>query len=403
MRWTLNRRNPRGTILGMSLLLLSLLTSLGAGLLNVALNAHTGARHDIDSRRALALAEAGIAHARRLVAAELSTRDLSKRKDLSKHLERPKPPAPGEVPLAGFSDVKSLGLGNGSYSVWVQNNLEVYKNPRYPNDPSGAADRDEDTLIWLRSTGTYRNVSRTVRVLVQFPDLASVLDPPGAITLIDGAAPDKATLQSNAFTVDGKDTPAPTATGACGTRGASKYGISVNSDASYDSVANAAEKRKDNIKGAREPGSYANNGSISRAQLQSVANALIPQAKGLNDKTFPGTPEAPGIFVAKGDVRLTGNLSGYGILIVDGGLAKGAGTFQWEGLIIVLGDGNVDIRGTFDLYGALLVANTQNGATDLSIGGNGGAYYSSQALCRIQNMIQNMVPISTVIAWQQVG
>lgn len=385
MRWTLKRRKPRGTVLGMSLLLLSLLTSLGAGLLNVALNAHTGARQEINGQRTLAVAEAGIAHARRLIVANLSAATLSDR------LKNATPSSP-EVILSGFKDVESLGTGNGTYSVWVRNNLAGYN--KYPAETEPAIDRDN--RIWIRSTGTYRNVSRTVSVLVDF---TNVLNPPGAITLIDGSMPDNATLQSNAFNVDGNDTKPPTQLGTCGTPGASKYGISVDSDASYDSVAKAAEKRRDNITGAGGWGSYANNGNISRTQLQSVANALIPQAKGLDDKTFPGKPEAPGIFVAKGDVRLTGNLTGYGILIVDGGLAKGAGTFQWEGLIIVLGDGNVDIRGTFDLYGALLVANTKNGVTNLNINGNGGVNYSSQALCRIQNM----VPTSTVIAWQQVG
>jgi hypothetical protein len=371
----------------MSLLLLTLLTSLGAGLLNVALSAHTGARRDINAERALAVGEAGIAHARRLIAANLSTTTLNDR------LQGAKTSSP-EVILSGFKDVQSLGAGNGKYSVWVQNNLAGYnKNPGYPPETEPAT--DTDNRIWIRSTGTYRNVSRTVRVLVDFTTL---LNPPGAITLIDGSMPDSATLQSAAFDVDGNDTKAPTQVGACGTPGPSKYGISVNSDASYDSVAKAAEKRRDNLKGTGQPGSYANNGSISRTQLQSVANALIPQAKALSDSTFPGKPEAPGIFVAKGDVRLTGNQSGYGILIVDGTL-EGTGTFQWEGMMIVLGGGSVTIRGTFDLYGALLVANTQNGATDLSIKGIGGAYYSSQALCRVQDL----VPTSTVIAWQQGG
>jgi hypothetical protein len=232
-------------------------------------------------------------------------------------------------------------------------------------------------------------------------DFTNLLDPPGAITLIDdGVTPDRATLNGNAFLVTGNDTPAPTTTGACGSLGTPKYGISVNSAGSLTALAKAvAGNQMDNITGTGGLGSYANNGNISRTQLQSVANALTPQAKGLDDKTFPGKPEAPGIFVAKGDVRLTGNLTGYGILIVDGGLAKGAGTFQWEGLIIVLGDGNVDIRGTFDLYGALLVANTNGGATEVTVKGDGGVNYSSQALCRLRDL----APTSTVIAWQQVG
>jgi len=393
MRWTLKRRKPRGTILGMSLLLLSLLTSLGAGLLNVALNAHTGARHDINAQRALAVAEAGISHARRLIAVELRTTPLSEPRG---RLTGTKPAAP-EVALSGFTDVENLGPAQGRYSVWVRNNLEPYKGPVYPADPVPAA--DTDNRIWIRSEGKYRAVSRTVRVLVDFTNL---LDPPGAITLIDdGVTPDRATLNGNAFLVTGNDTPAPTTTGACGSLGTPKYGISVNSAGSLTALAKAvAGNQMDNITGTGGLGSYADNGSISRAQLQSVANALIPWAKKPSDKEFPGTADSPGIFVANSDIKLAGNGRGYGILIVTGnGTFEMTGTYQWEGLIIVLGAGSATITGTPNLYGALLVANTNGGATEVTVKGDGGVNYSSQALCRIQNM----VPTSTVIAWQQVG
>ncbi|MEK7204770.1 MAG: hypothetical protein AAB254_04605, partial [candidate division NC10 bacterium] len=254
--------------MGMSLLLLSLLTSLGAGLLNVALNAHTGARQEINGQRTLAVAEAGIAHARRLIVANLSAATLSDR------LKNATPSSP-EVILSGFKDVESLGTGNGTYSVWVRNNLERYKDTVYPADPAPAT--DTDNRIWIRSEGTYRNVTRTVRVLVDFP---SLLDPPGAITLIDGGPADKATFTGNTFAVSGTDTAPVTATGACGSLGPAKTGISVNSPASYTALANAvAGNQMDNITGGGGTGSYAQNGpSTLLLSVQSIATALLPRA-----------------------------------------------------------------------------------------------------------------------------
>ena len=395
MRSARRRRIPRGAILVVGLLLLTLLATLGTGLLSSSMTENVVAVNDVNAQRAFAVAEAGIAHARRVIAANIHTTSLTSR--LSGATS-----AAAEVALSGLSNYAGLGTGNGTYSAWISNNLTAYsKSPGYAADAAAAA--DSDNRVWIRSVGTYRNATRTVRALVDF---SSVLNPPGTITLIDGTGADTATVNGNAFLVTGNDTAAPTATGACGSVEGSLYGVSVNSASSLTALGNAvASNQEDNITGTggtAAQGSYANNGSISASTLQSVANALTPGATaipgGSNSSDY-GTAAVPGIFVATSDIKLLGNGKGYGVLIVTADFEM-AGNYKWEGVILVVGAGTASITGADSkLYGSLFLANTQGGATHVTLSGNGGAYFSSQALCRVENL----VPSSTVIGWEQTG
>lgn len=402
--------NPRGTILVVAVLLLTLLTTLGMGLLTSSLNENVVALNDVNSQRALGVAEAGIAHARRMIAVNLSSTSLTSR------LTGATSGSP-EVALSNFSSVAGLGTGKGTYSVWISNNLTAYnKSPGYAADAAAATDTDRK--VWLRSEGTYKNSTRTVRV---FLDFTSVLDPPGAITLIDGALPviaqppgqpinQSTDFDGNAFSITGVDTPAPTTAGACGTTSGAKYGISANSDTSKTALATALDDNQEvrvqgtgNLEGTSSSGSYANNGTISSATLQSVATNLLPSATAItgspNSGDF-GTAAVPGVYKVDGNVVLNGNGKGYGVLVVTGDFEM-SGNYKWEGLIIVVGTGSVSITGADSkVFGGILAANTQpGGRTSLDVSGNGGAYFSSQAICRVQNM----VPSSTVVAWQQLG
>ncbi|MBI3086202.1 MAG: hypothetical protein HYY88_10830 [candidate division NC10 bacterium] len=395
MRSARRRRTPRGTILVVGILLLTLLATLGTGLLSSSMTENTVTVNDVNAQRAFAVAEGGIAHARRVIAANIHTTSLTSR------LSGATSTAP-EVALSGLSNYSGLGTGNGTYSAWISNNLTAYnKSPGYAADAAAAS--DADNRVWIRSVGTYRNATRTVRALVDF---SSVLNPPGTITLIDGTGADTATVNGNAFLVTGNDTAAPTATGACGSVEGSLYGISVNSSASLTALGNAvADNQEDNITGTggtAAQGSYANNGSISAGTLQSVANALTPGATaipgGSNSSDY-GTAALPGIFVATSDIKLLGNGKGYGVLIVTAGFEM-AGNYKWEGVILVIGGGTASITGADSkLYGSLFLANTQGGATHVTLSGNGGAYFSSQALCRVENLL----PSSTIIGWEQIG
>jgi hypothetical protein len=108
--------------------------------------------------------------------------------------------------------------------------------------------------------------------------------------------------------------------------------------------------------------------------------------------TSPGTLAAPQIIYVNGDLTLSGNFTGYGILVVTGTFtAKGSNT--WNGLIFVVGAGQFIDKGTSTFNGAVVVANTAGTGTalgvpnvDVSGGGIGGVNYSSGCIMQASQL-----------------
>ena len=68
-----------------------------------------------------------------------------------------------------------------------------------------------------------------------------------------------------------------------------------------------------------------------------------------------GTREAPILMAVNGDVKITGSVEGFGILLINGSLIT-PGTLTWEGIIMVVSDGgSTDLRGNVDIRGALIM------------------------------------------------
>ncbi len=426
---TRNRTEPRGTVLMTSVLLLTLLATLGMGMLSSSLNENTIARNDANAHMALAVAESGIAHARKVISSALvaGTTDLDARLALATTSNPWRPVYITPPSTSPLNDYAALGAGLGTYTVQISNNilqasysLAGYKGNLYPVEPSPSTDVDK--AVWIESVGTYKNAKRTVRALVSFPQ---IVDPPAAITLVDGANPTQLTagFTGNSFKIDGNDTQPPDTGGTCGSQGAAKYGISTNSVSSNNVIGNAVSaQQEDNLlgqgfiagaQGVDPKGSYTNNGTYTRGQLQALTSSLLGQATPLRDASPQGdsygcavpttNPDGsfcsgPGVFKATSDMKLNGSGKGYGILIVTDALEM-QGNYKWEGLILVVGKGSFAVTGSDSIaYGAVLVANTEpNGTTNLGVAGNGGVYFSSQSICRVKNML----PTSSIVAWQQ--
>ena len=97
-----------------------------------------------------------------------------------------------------------------------------------------------------------------------------------------------------------------------------------------------------------------------------------------------GSVSNPVINFVDGDVTLQGDNTGYGILVVTGKLSMG-GNFSWNGLVLVIGDGEVAFQGggNGQINGQMLVSKiwddhtTKNllseiGSPELSWAGGGG-------------------------------
>jgi len=99
----------------------------------------------------------------------------------------------------------------------------------------------------------------------------------------------------------------------------------------------------------------------------------------------------PMTVVVDGDFSMTGNYTGYGLLIVTGNFSY-SGTDGWKGIVLVVGEGTTTFNGqgggNNEFDGAIFVASTKNssGQTlsnfgnvgfDISGGGGNGVYYNS--------------------------
>ena len=76
----------------------------------------------------------------------------------------------------------------------------------------------------------------------------------------------------------------------------------------------------------------------------------------------------PRVTFVNGDLNLQGNISGGGLLVVTGQLS-GGGACTWNGLILVIGEGNLDMSGwNLGVYGGLFVAKLDNNSGTISFG-----------------------------------
>ena len=218
-----------------------------------------------------------------------------------------------------------------------------------------------------------------------------------------GSPPFAATLNGVAWLVEGKDTQMPSDTiagarppGCTDVTSENKLGFGVASTESKTSLSDAMiPVQTDQFRG-RMPGTdndYTNQNSYDTVQtspadsVQALVDILLPTATiwptGSYSATY-GSPTQPGVWATTdGDLRFFG--TGYGIIIVTAGTFIMNGNAYWEGLILAVGPGSVQFTGSGnEFYGAIMLANTWGGTTDLNISGDAQIHYSSQALCRLE-------------------
>lgn len=112
-----------------------------------------------------------------------------------------------------------------------------------------------------------------------------------------------------------------------------------------------------------------------------------------------GSPSAPQIVFADGDVKFNGNIDGWGILLVRGSLTL-AGTFKFRGLVIAYQDANIDVQfatGTPDVIGGLIMSAPSGGKFTMK--GNSAVVYSKEALDMAQYI--NKLQVYRVIRWYE--
>lgn len=112
-----------------------------------------------------------------------------------------------------------------------------------------------------------------------------------------------------------------------------------------------------------------------------------------------GSPAAPQIVFADGDVKFNGNIDGWGILLVRGTLTL-AGTFKFRGLVIAYQEAKIDVQfstGTPDVIGGLIMSAASGGKFEMK--GNSAVVYSKEALDMAQFI--NKLQVYRVIRWYE--
>jgi hypothetical protein len=238
----------------------------------------------------------------------------------------------------------------------------------------------------------------------------------GAIDLPN--TPISPTFNGNSFLVDGNDydpTTGTTIPGATPTLGISTRTQTDTSNIREELGTSNADNVLGTVVGENQPSVGNCNGpSVSRVSDEIVPNILnqpcasdnpscVATNPSLNGNDTFGTMDSPQVTHFTGNLTIPqhGTMQGAGVLIVDGGLTIN-GDVDFVGLIIVRGTTQfyTDVSGHAQIFGALWTTNL-----DLTVAGNAGIYYSSQALSLVNNFrgsTDELLPQHvTVVAWEQ--
>ena len=296
-----------------------------------------------------------------------------------------------------------------------------------------AATADANNRLILVATATAGKATRTIQVMVRrttVPPITGALMFPGndANTYFAG----------NSFTVTGNDTNFDGTAGGC----TSVYGIATANSSNETIVQNSlASNQKNNVLGKKQSSSGATYGdnviapdaALTQATIASFVaevkrNADIslysPSPSGLSYSSVGkpactsnwasqncwGTADKPKIIYVEGQpdptsafsaLSLSGDVEGYGILIVKDGDLLVTGNFTWHGLVLVTGSWvGVGFKGTTDVYGGVISNETASDPLYEGVFyGDANVHYSCQGIT-VANSVRGMVSMSS---WQEVG
>ncbi len=313
-----------------------------------------------EERQAFFLAEAGVHHATSIIRAQnLDSMFAGPDGDPDQTADN------GTIDITGSSSYThdgntftKVGLATGSNSVGDYI-IRVYDN----DDGDGDLTQDSDQLGYVHSIGQSPNgITKELLVMVQ-STAANPPNFPAAVTLVGPAA--FIDNQGSGFSVSGFSTQLD---GTDDPDCPDTNGIAIEASAANTGL-NFGGNSEDNITGkdGGEPDLVNDQTEFTLQDAQDMWNELTPTAVSLaNGKTTGGTLgtiDNPQVTYATGDVELKGNVSGAGILIIDGDLNI-SGNLDFDGIILVgvcvTCDGSLVGTGSSDIDGAMVVGNPVN-------------------------------------------
>ena len=163
------------------------------------------------------------------------------------------------------------------------------------------------------------------------------------------------------------------------------------------------DNQKDQVSGVGyDGGTSPPTPSVQQVGTEVNLNEIAYKLKGMADNivspgtyssfTGYGSPTDYQITVCDGDLHLSGDIEGYGTLVVTGDF-KMSGQGKWVGYIICLNHARFTGGGTqFHLYGTLMIGNSSglDYVAEFEITGNADLYYSSEAIENTQLAVKTV-------------
>jgi hypothetical protein len=247
------------------------------------------------------------------------------------------------------------------------------KTDELDNDGDDEIDEEDEDVIQMRSTGVYQSSRRTIvaylkRVPVELgftPNAAVSLQNPGLTIQLDGSP----RIDGHDTNVDGTAGPGPDEAGLAIT--------DPGTTADLLGELTGGEPNKVDGDGGTPSLDVAAAFDFAElvTQIRKNANLVLTEPLYSTFDFGDGTNGDTTIAVREGDLMFDGISTGAGILLVTGNLEI-AGTFRYDGLVIVLGD-IINSSGTASIYGAIAQGPA---GTRVELQGNSRLYYSSEAV-----------------------
>ena len=445
-----NRQNEKGMALIFAIIISLFLTVLGLGLTMFSLTEFSAAREFESHQQAFAVADGGFNLTKGVLRGQDLTTLLSTTTSVpeyvdsraaaggippyrnpiypvdARNIDFQNPPQPlGTISVPGMlTPASGTPLGTGYFFARVSDN----------DDGDNDLTTDLDYTVFLRVVGVHPaplseiashggNVKNSVSILETAVKRDSSLNL-GAPLSIAGDDVD-IRIQGVAFSITGDEY---------------HPGVSLfyndpggnNAQDAAQSVYDSLNKNgKDNITGLE--GDFGPNPEPSiKDDTQTILNDPDPNAQNILDPNFLadfvdnignyadnyydgdthfaggtefGTESNPEITFIDGDVHLSGNGAGFGILVITGEL-RYTGAFDYTGLVMVVGEGDADLRGANkDITGGMIVANLEDdgnggyeyGTATVGIYGNSHFMFDGASL----NLAMSLLPMQTTL-WREI-
>lgn len=287
----------------------------------------------------------------------------------------------------------SVSFASGSYAVRVTDN----------SDGDSDSWADADNKIYISSTGTYGTSTRTIKVLVTKASLGFN----GAINVVDEKCQTEqggsATATGLDYTYNPSNQNNPTRASGPDAHAIARSCTTNNDDINKPNQLTGVGSSTPDI--TSDIGSLTLSGLQSmRSDLISIADTIYSGSTILTGTVTLGTRTSPKITYVNDSLKVVGNVTGAGFLIVDKDFEV-SGNFTYEGIILIgicsTCPGRIHRTGNAKIYGATVLANPTSSHSDEArledMTGNSAFYYSTYAIdMAIRRTFRSL-------AWQEIS